>query len=103
VREQAALLRHVADPAPLRGDVGAGAVDHGLADADRAGVGALEPGQQPQQGGLPAAGRAEDGGQRPGGHLEIHAGQHRVGPEGLVQAAYRHLPHNFILALELDD
>src|SRR6478609_12085416 len=74
VREQAAFLRDVADPAPLRREVGAGAVDQDAADADRAGVRALEPGQQPQQRRLAAAGRAEDGRQAPGRYLQVQAG-----------------------------
>ena len=46
-------------------------VGHVLAvDLDRARVGRLEPGDDPQQGGLAAAARAEQRGERAGGDLE---------------------------------
>jgi hypothetical protein len=103
VREQAALLRDVADPAPFRPGVDARAIDQDVADLDRAGVGAVEAGHQPQQGRLAATGGTENRRQGSGWHLQVHAGQNRVGSEGLMQAGNRHLPHTLILALEPGD
>jgi len=58
---------------------------------------ALEPGQQPQQRRLAAAGRAEDGRQGPGRDLQVQASQNRLRTEGLAQAANRYIAHAFIL------
>jgi len=92
VREQAALLRDVADAAPFGRQVDAGAVDQHTADADRARVRALESGQQPQQGRLAAARRAEDGRQGAGRLLQVQARQDRVDAEGLVQSTHQAAP-----------
>jgi hypothetical protein len=101
VREQRALLRHVADAAAFGGQEGAEPVGQGWADPDRARVGALEAGQHPQQGGLAAAGRAEDSGQRARGHVQVQARQHLVTAEGLGQPGDRQLGHVIILRAEL--
>jgi hypothetical protein len=77
VREEAALLRDIADPPPFRRDMHIRPVRHRAADPHRPAVGALESGEDPQQRGLPAAGRAEDGGQRTRGHVQVHAGEDR--------------------------
>jgi len=63
VREQAAFLRHVADAATLSGHVRAGPVDDGAAEGYRAAVGVLEADDDPQQGCLAAARRAQDRGE----------------------------------------
>ena len=62
VREQRALLRHVADPRAAAAGPTCGAVGDRLAvDRDRARVGREEAGDQPQQRGLAAARRAQHG------------------------------------------
>jgi len=71
VREQRPLLRDVTDLAALGRDVRAGTVDDPAADSDRSCVGLFEAGEQPEQGGLAAAGGAEDGGECSGGHVEL--------------------------------
>ena len=56
VREQAALLRDVADAPSLGGDKrGSGRVDHRPGETDRPPIAALEPGDQTQQRRLAAA------------------------------------------------
>ncbi len=86
VREQRALLRHVADPAVLRRPRPAGAGDGRAAERDRAGVRVVEAGDQPQQRGLAAAGRAEHGGQRARRHVQVDPTQHLGGAERLGDA-----------------
>jgi hypothetical protein len=49
VREQAAVLRHVADPAPLGRHAHARSVHDLAADPHGPGIGLLESGQHPQQ------------------------------------------------------
>jgi hypothetical protein len=97
VREKAALLRDIADAAPFGGQVDAGPVRHGGADRDRSTVCLLEAGQHPQQRGLATAGRAEDRGQRAGGHVQVEPAQHLVSTEPLVQPGDRQLGHVIIL------
>ncbi len=59
MREERVVLEDDADPALLGGD-GAAGTGHDLpAQGDGARVGALEPGDEAQRGGLAAAGRAE--------------------------------------------
>src|SRR5262249_10772072 len=61
--------------------------DDGLvAERDRAGVGVVEAGHQPEQRRLAAAGRAEHGGQRAGRHVQVHPAQHLGGAERLGDA-----------------
>ena len=59
MREQATVLRDVADPA-LEGRDPRAATHDGPADADRAGVRRFEPRDEAQDGGLAAAGRTDD-------------------------------------------
>ena len=89
VGEQRSLLRHEADPALLGGDVGALVADDPLADANRAGVGALEAGDQPQQRRLAAARRTEHGREAALRHLELQRVEHGCGTEGLAQRGDR--------------
>jgi hypothetical protein len=77
VREQAALLRHVADAAALGRLIAAGTVHDGAAEGEQAAVGVLEAGDHPQQRGLATARRAQDGGQRVRRDLKVHVIQHR--------------------------
>ena len=86
VREQRALLGHEAD----RG--GAAAARRGPApattrspSADRAGVRVVEAGDQPQQGGLAAAGRPEHRGQAAARDVEVDPGSTGVAPKDLVR------------------
>ena len=67
VREQRAVLGHVADAAMLGADAPAPVVDDPPADRDRAGVESFEAGDQPQQRRLAAARRAEHRRDRPVG------------------------------------
>jgi hypothetical protein len=103
VREQAAVLGDVTDPASFRRGVDTRTVDQDIADLDRARVRAVEAGQQPEQRRLPAARRPQDRRQGPGRHLQVHAGQDWMGAEGLIQAGNRQLPHALIPALESGD
>ena len=59
VGEQRAVLEHHADAAPVGLDPGAVPGDHPAADRHGAGVGHLEPGDDPEQRGLARAARAE--------------------------------------------
>jgi hypothetical protein len=77
VPEQRALLRHQPDPPVLGSDVDARARDEPPAQADLPGVGPVEPGDHAQQRRLAAAGPAQDGHQRTGGHGEVDPVQHR--------------------------
>ena len=85
VGEKASFLGHIADPAPLRGDVTAVVVDGGPRDGDRSLIRPLETGQNSQERCLAAPGRPEHGGEGPGGDLEVDARQDTVGPEPFVQ------------------
>ncbi len=84
MREQRALLRHVPDATTVTGhEAPAGIVDHHSPDADLPLVRPFEAGHDPQQRGLAAARRTEDGGERTGRHGQIHPAQDGLGPEGL--------------------
>ncbi len=94
VREHRALLRHVADPAPLGREALAAVVDHAVTDAHGAGLGRFEAGDDAQQGGLAAARRPEHAGQRAFVDVQRGVDQHRlaavVGDEVLdVDGAHR--------------
>ena len=82
VREQRALLRHVADPAALRAARTARRRPNTAWSPSRIvpASGSVEPGDEPQQGRLAAAGRPEDGGQlAPAGTSRSTPSQHPVG------------------------
>ena len=81
VREQRRLLRDVTDPAALGRHVRTRAGHHPARQPDLAGLRPLEAGQDPQQRGLAAARRAEDGGHRPRRHDQVHLVQDRGGAE----------------------
>ena len=61
VGEERVVLEHDADAARLGRHEAPGARHHLAAEAHRAGVGGLEAGDEPEGGGLPAAGGAEQG------------------------------------------
>src|SRR5690606_3407141 len=71
VREQRALLGHDADAAPFGRDVRPGTGEQAGPDGDGPGVGAQEPRDDAQEGGLAAAGRAEPGGEGAAGDGEV--------------------------------
>ena len=73
VGEQRMLLEHQADAAVLRWQRAGGSVDRPAGQLDRAGVGSLEAGDDAQQRRLPAARRAEQGGQRAVRDVEVDA------------------------------
>ncbi|GAA2167606.1 hypothetical protein GCM10009845_29330 [Pedococcus bigeumensis] len=87
VREEVALLRHVADPPALRGRPRPVAGHRLVVEEDRPGSGRLEPGDHPQQGRLATAGRTEDRGGRARGDDQVDAVQHLVAPVGGAHAA----------------
>ncbi len=93
MREQRALLGHVADAAPLGREVGAPVLERPLAERDRAALGALEAGDHAQQRRLAAAGQPQHGGQRARRHLELHALEHRRARVALPQVADRQPAH----------
>ena len=84
--EERSLLGDEADAAPLRGEVRAAVLERPLAEADRAVVGPLEAGDQPQQRRLAAARRPEHRGEAAARDLEVDADQHLGRAEGLAQA-----------------
>ena len=84
--KQRAILRHVADPPPMRRHMQAVPRQQPAADTDAAGIGALEAAQQAQQRGLAATRRAQHGEQAAGRHLQVDAGQHRAARERLAEA-----------------
>jgi hypothetical protein len=71
VRKQRVVLEHGVDVPVVRRN----ARDVGAAQLDPAGLGALEPGDQPQQGGLPRPGRAQQGEELTGPHGQFHIGE----------------------------
>ncbi len=86
VREERALLRDDAHAAALGRHPGAPGDDDAPTDADFAGVGGLEPGDDAQKRGLAAAGVAEERGERARRDVQVHAAQDGRRPEGLVHA-----------------
>ncbi|MNM83150.1 hypothetical protein D3C81_951990 [compost metagenome] len=85
VREQCAVLWHVADQA-LMGRHFVGAVDQGLAiERQASGIGELETGNHPQQRGLARAGGAYDDRATAAGHREADVVQGAMGAIGLVE------------------
>ena len=83
VREQGAVLRHVAHVALVRGHPDAVAGHLGAVERDAAGVRVLKPGDQPQQRGLAGAGRAHDRRRAALGHREVDAHEDGLGAEVL--------------------
>ena len=63
--------------------------DVATGQSNRAGVGLFEPGDEPEQRGLPAAARADEHGERPLRNLEVYAAQDRVAPERLRHPSRR--------------
>ncbi|MDT4867863.1 hypothetical protein FQZ97_1027940 [compost metagenome] len=86
VREQRALLGHVADPAQPGRDAAASADDRGAGDADRAAGGLDEAGDRAQQRRLAAAGGAEDR-RHAAGHDEVDPAEHGRGAVAGLQPA----------------
>ena len=80
VLERGVVLEDEADLAALRRQAG-GVL---AVDLDRTGVGALQATDDPQQGGLAAAARAEQGGQAPAGHVQADVVQRDEVAEPLV-------------------
>jgi hypothetical protein len=76
VREEGRLLEHDADPALLRMTPAprAGVTPDILAEADRAGVGPLEPGNLPQDRRLPRTRRPEQHEHRAGAQPDVERG-----------------------------
>jgi hypothetical protein len=98
VREEGALLRHVADATFLGGDVAALVVQHPLADPDRAGVGTHETRDDAQQRALATAGRADDRDEGLTADVEADVVQDAVaaggsGAEGLAEVVHRQDGH----------
>ena len=87
MREQGPFLGHVSDPSSLRRHMQAFARDLPAMDLDRAAVEPLEARDQPQQGGLAASRRTEQGGDLALAHGEVDATQHRLAIEGLLRLA----------------
>ncbi len=104
VREQQRLLKHRPDRPPLRWC----AQQAVTIEADVAGVGVDESANHRQRGALAAPGRAEQRGQRAGGHLEMQTVHRRRRPELFPQsdqldAGAGHRRANPMLPAELDD
>ena len=117
VREQRALLRDVTDPAGLRRQGTTGPGHHLVAEADGARLGLEEAGDQPEQGGLAAAGRAEHrrdralrdgqvhavdghhGAERPGHAVEVQAAHGAILSEGAARVACR--PSRIVAGIEI--
>ncbi len=76
VGEEREVLEHQADAAGLGRDVAGGVGDHPAGNRHRARVLALDPGGDPQQRGLAAAGGAEQAGDLAGAELERDIVQH---------------------------
>ena len=97
VREERVVLEDHPDPPPLRRHERRRARQLGPADGDRAGVGALEAGDQPQQRGLAAAGRPQHRDQLAARDLEVDAGDRAHAAEGLDDASDRDVAHATML------
>jgi hypothetical protein len=95
VREERALLGHVADPPPFAGhEMTPRIVDEVIPDPDLPAVGPLEAGHNPQQRGLPTARGPENGRERTGRNGELHPAQDRLGPERLGHAGDAKVLHD---------
>ena len=77
MREQRTVLRHHANTAPVRRNEDAFVGESLSIEHDAPAIRRLEAGDEPQQGGLAAAGRPDDGRAAARTHVEINAGQRR--------------------------
>ena len=77
--EEGALLGDIPQAAVLGRDVETGAEDVAVRDHDATGIRAMEAGDDPQQSGLAAPGRAEDRRCGAGANREVDAVEHRHG------------------------
>src|ERR1017187_6385404 len=98
VGEEAAFLRDVSDPAPLRRQIRTRSVHDSITDSDCSGVGSLAAHEDPQQRRLPAARWSGDPCEGSAGHTHAQVAEHDVAPEYLAQATDRKRRHAFILA-----
>ena len=89
VRPDRVVLEHDAEPRSFGGTTlpGRGVGDALVADANRAGIGRLEAGDQPQQHGLAAAGRAEQREALAVDQLEVEPRQHGLRAVALLEPA----------------
>jgi hypothetical protein len=94
VREERALLCHVADRALVRRHVdGARVRDHPLADRDDPAVSGDEAHHDAKQRRLAAPGRSEDGGERALRHVEVDALAYDALAIGLAKASTLEIGH----------
>ncbi len=94
VREERALLRDVADRAPVRAYVDAAGAGHcPVADRYGASIGRDETDQEAQQGRLAASGGAEDRSQGARRHDQVDIGEHHPLAVGLCEALASQLGH----------
>ena len=93
MREQGALLGHVADPPLLGRDVDALVLERRAAEHHLALLGALEAGDHAQQRRLAAPGGAEHGGQGPGLDDQVQPPQHRAPVVALPEVVDPQLAH----------
>ena len=89
MREQPALLKHVADAAAMRRDKDAARSvgQYRVVDRDAAGVGPVEPGDRVDQRGLAGAGAAEEGGEAASA---LERGVQREGPQAMRDGDAEH-------------
>ncbi len=79
MREQRTFLGHIANTTFFTGHKAvAGIIDHLSSESHFPGIGPLEPGNDPQQGGLAAARRTQDGRERLLSHGQIDAAQDQL-------------------------
>ena len=84
--EERSFLGDVPDSPLLGGQDDVGVLHEPTAQDHGAPIGPFESGRHPQQSGLAAPGRSEDGGQGSFGHLEVDSGQNLLGSERLADA-----------------
>ena len=94
VGEQGALLGDVPQSAPLGRLAAATVVHDRVADADSTLVDAVEAGHQPQQRGLAAARRPQDGGDRLGLDGQVHPAEHGLVGVALVDTRQLEVAHD---------
>jgi hypothetical protein len=100
VGEQRTLLRHVADPALLRRHRAAGTHHGALAEHHHSLVRLHEAGDDPEQRGLAASRRAQNGRDRPMRDVQVQLTQDRPAAEADAESARGHRRHD---ALDLLD
>ena len=86
VREQGAFLKHHADPTLLRAFVHPRAVHRAVADANAAGIGLVETGDEAERGGFAAPAGSEEAQDLAGFQEQVNVGDRHGIPKGFGQS-----------------